>query len=221
MGGALALGPMSIPALGWRRLGVLAAACLAAIGVVYFLQPESDRRWAPDSLIVDGVPSSLAGRSNVRAPGISVNREGPASTGQAHPAEIPNTASAAQARPELNAAKMSAPSAGGRTSQRPGTASAGASRDSNASSAAYTPANDASSRSNAPPELDGAQLASRANVSQSALAADGAQALASAMEKCGKEAFLSRFICEEKMYMQYCADKWEKDPRCMRRTASN
>ena len=47
---------------------------------------------------------------------------------------------------------------------------------------------------------------------------DGAQRLASAMQKCGNEALLAKFICEQKAYFKYCEDKWDKDPRCMRKT---
>jgi hypothetical protein len=37
------------------------------------------------------------------------------------------------------------------------------------------------------------------------------------MQKCGSETLLSKFICEQKTYMAYCEDKWDKDPRCMRK----
>jgi hypothetical protein len=46
---------------------------------------------------------------------------------------------------------------------------------------------------------------------------DGAQALASAMQKCGGEGLFSKFICEQKAFLQYCEDKWDKDPKCMRK----
>lgn len=208
-GGALAIGPTSIAVPGWRRLGTWAAACLAAIGIVYgFLQLESVRRWTLYEPDVD-----------VQV--VSPNRKAPASRVQAHPAETPNTSPAAQPRAELNAANGSAHSAGGRTGLRSQGASAGATRDPNTSSGAYPPANSASGRLSAHAEPEGTQQVPRANLAQAALAADGAQTLASMSEQCGKEAFLSRFICEQKMHMQYCADKWEKDPRCMRRTGSN
>jgi hypothetical protein len=46
---------------------------------------------------------------------------------------------------------------------------------------------------------------------------DGAQMLASAMQKCGSEGLFSKFICEQKAFLQYCEDKWDKDPKCMRK----
>jgi hypothetical protein len=63
-----------------------------------------------------------------------------------------------------------------------------------------------------------AQLAG-ARVAAPAPPVDGAQVLASAMQKCGNEGFFSKFICEQKAFLQYCEDKWDKDPKCMRRTA--
>jgi len=60
---------------------------------------------------------------------------------------------------------------------------------------------------------------SGAKVAVPAPPVDGAQVLASAMQKCGSESLLSKFICEQKTYMAYCEDKWDKDPRCMRKTA--
>jgi hypothetical protein len=48
---------------------------------------------------------------------------------------------------------------------------------------------------------------------------DGAQVLASAMQKCGSEGGFSKFICEQKTLLRYCEDKWDKDPKCMRKTA--
>jgi len=46
---------------------------------------------------------------------------------------------------------------------------------------------------------------------------DGAQVLASAMQKCGNDGLFSRFLCEQKAFLQYCEDKWDKDPKCMRK----
>jgi len=46
---------------------------------------------------------------------------------------------------------------------------------------------------------------------------DGAQMLAAAMQKCGSEGLFSKFICEQKAFLQYCEEKWDKDPKCMRK----
>jgi len=70
-------------------------------------------------------------------------------------------------------------------------------------------------------EPEASPLLAQGSVAAASSPSDGAQVLASALEKCGKETFLSRFVCEQKMYMQYCEDKWEKDPRCMRKTGNN
>jgi hypothetical protein len=64
-------------------------------------------------------------------------------------------------------------------------------------------------------------LLARASVPPAAAATDGEQAFANGKAECGNEAFLSRFICEQKAYMQYCEGKWDKDPHCMRRSGSS
>jgi hypothetical protein len=61
------------------------------------------------------------------------------------------------------------------------------------------------------PQLAGSRVASPSP------AVDGGQLLASAMQKCGNEGLFSKFICEEKAFLQYCEDKWDKDPKCMRK----
>lgn len=61
-----------------------------------------------------------------------------------------------------------------------------------------------------------AQLAG-AKVAAPAPPVDGAEVLASAMQKCGNEGLFSKFICEQKAFLQYCEDKWDKDPKCMRK----
>jgi hypothetical protein len=71
----------------------------------------------------------------------------------------------------------------------------------------------------APPEPEPPQQLARANIAPAP--ADSAQVLAGAMEKCGKEGLLSKFICEQKTYLAYCEDKWDKDPRCMRNAANS
>jgi hypothetical protein len=72
-----------------------------------------------------------------------------------------------------------------------------------------------------PSNPESAQLMARASAPPSVSPTDSGQSYASAIEKCGAEGLLSRFICEQKMYLQYCEDKWDKDPRCMRRTGGN
>jgi hypothetical protein len=67
-------------------------------------------------------------------------------------------------------------------------------------------------------DTDPHQQLAGAKVAAPAAPADGAQVLASAMQKCGNEGFISKFICEQKTYLAYCEDKWDKDPKCMRKT---
>jgi hypothetical protein len=213
--------PASVPGPRWRRHGTWAAAGLVAIGMVYFAQSGPEPRRALDAAVVDRAPASSTKRSQVDLSVVSTSVEAPSSTTQAVAPEAPASSPAPQTKAELRVAKTP-PSAGTKTTARTGTASTNANRDSSASSTAYARANDAAtSKSEAPAESETSQLLAQGSISQSSSPTDGAHAWASALEKCGKEAFLSRFVCEQKMYMQYCEDKWDKDPRCMRRTANN
>jgi hypothetical protein len=172
-------------------------------------------------VVVDPTPASSTERSQVDATAVSTPLESPSSTVQADATEIAGTSPAPQTKADINGAKQ-APSTAVTKTPRASTASTNANRDSSTSSAAQALANDsAASKSKAQSELETSQRLAQTNVSPTVSPKDGAQALASGMEQCGKEGFLSRFVCEQKMYMQYCEDKWDKDPRCMRRTANN
>jgi len=222
MGPPLTLATTSVLAPGWRRYSVWAAAGLVAIGIVYFTQSGPDHRRARDAVVADHAPASAVERSHVDAPAVSTPLEAPSSTAQAVGTEFPGATPAPQTKAELNVAKTSPSPGGAKTPPRAGTRSTNANRDPSSSSAAHAFAIDtATSKSNAPSQPETPQLPARASVPPSASPTEGAQTFASVLEKCGKEAFLSRFICEQKMYMQYCKDKWEKDPRCVRKTASN
>ena len=212
--------PASVLAPGWRRHRAWAAAGLVAIGIVYFSQPGPEPRRAVDAVVVDRAPASSTERSQIDSSVVSAPLEAPSSTAQAIAAETPATSPQPQAKAEVNVAKTPPSSAGTKTTSRTGTATAN--KDARASSGAYAKANDAATdKSTAPTEPDTSQLLAQGRISPTSSPTDGAQVLASAMEKCGKETFLSRFVCEQKMYMQYCEDKWDKDPRCMRKTGSN
>ena len=215
----LTISPASLLAPGWRRHRAWAAAGLVAIGTVYFYQSEPEPRRAVDAVVVDRAPASST-RSQIDLSVVSTPSEAPSSTAQAVAAETPATSPEPQAKAEINGAKASPSAAGTKTTSR--TATANANKDARGSSGAYAPANDAATgKSPAPTEPETSQLSAQGSVSPTSSPTDGAQVLASAMEKCGKETFLSRFVCEQKMYMQYCEDKWDKDPRCMRKTGSN
>ena len=218
-GRPLTVTPTSVLAPGWRRYPAWAAAGLVAIGIVYAAQSGPDPRRALDAVVVDAAPASSAERSQVDATAVSAPSETASSTAQAVAAEIPGTAPRTKA--ELNGAKAPSPP-GAKTTPRAGTASTNANRDSSTSSTVYAVANDAAtSKSKAQSEPETSHRLAQAKVSQTGSPTDGAQALASGVEQCGKEGVLTRFICEQKMYMQYCEDKWDKDPRCMRKTANN
>ena len=106
--------------------------------------------------------------------------------------EFPGATPAPQTKAELNVAKTSPSPAGARTPPRAGTRSTNANRDPSSSSAAHAFASDtATSKSNAPSQPETPQQLAHASVAPSASPPDGAQTFASAMEKCGKEAFLS------------------------------
>jgi len=219
MGHPMTVTPTSVLAPGWRRYRAWAAAGLVAIGIVYFAQSGREPRIRA---VVDPTPASSTQRSQVDATAVSTPLENPSSTAQADAAEVLGTSPAPQTKAELNGAKQSPSTTVTKTTPRASTASTNAKRDSTTSSAAQALANDAAgSKSKAPSELETSQRLAQTNVSPTVSPKDGAQALASGMEQCGKEGFLSRFVCEQKMYMQYCEDKWDKDPRCMRRTGSN
>ena len=66
-------------------------------------------------------------------------------------------------------------------------------------------------------DVDAEQPLASGKAASPAQPVDSGQVLASAMQKCGNESLISRFICEQKTYMQYCEDKWDKDPKCMRK----
>ena len=221
MGPPLTLATTSVLAPGWRRYSAWAAAGLVAIGIVYFTQSGPDHRRARDAVVADmrrrrrwNDPSRCPGGFDAfgstfvdGASGwhrISGCYPGTANEGRAQRSE---NIAVSRGRKNTSTCRYAV------DEREPGS-ELFVSRP----CVCERHGNEQIERA-AQPETP--QLLAHASVAPSASPPEGAQTFASAMEKCGKEAFLSRFICEQKMYMQYCEDKWEKDPRCMRKTASN
>jgi hypothetical protein len=199
----LTVAPPETPPTRSARPMVWAGLALAAIVAVYVVQQElsaprreeSPATWAP----------TLTERGNVEPPPVVTRVEEPSWTavGDAAPDRVAPTATAP---------KVPVPSAGAKTGAK---ASKGSSQD--AKSMPLPP----------PAEYGGGTLQPAESESQAQLAGgklaapappvDGAQVLATAMEKCGNEGVFSRFICEQKAFLHYCDDKWDKDPKCMRK----
>jgi hypothetical protein len=195
------LASMSVPMPGWRRHAAWAGTGLVAIGLVYLGQDELDRRTAPNAVVVEGAPTSWTEPSKDDAQAASMLLEPPSSPTSTIPAP-----------------------AAIKTGARTGTTSTNANRESKSPSpppalAIETAANMV--KGGPTSEAEASQILARASASPLAQTTDTGQSFASALEKCGTERLLSRFICEQKVYLQYCEDKWEKDPRCTRRTGSN
>jgi len=200
------LRPMAVLAPGRRRHIAWAAIGLIAIGTAYLGQRESARPPASEPVAVDRAPTSLPDSSRVDT-----------STVGAQAVSMPSDAPSAPVR-SAQASSAAKPDARGATPATNGNRGSKSSPP-RSTLANETPANTENGRP--PPEPESAQLLARASASPSVLPADSGQSYGSMLEKCGNEGLLSRFICEQKMYIQYCEDKWDKDPRCMRRTGSN
>lgn len=196
------LAPLSVLASGWRRHVAWAAAGLVTIGIIYLAQREPGRPPA-DAVAVDRAPTSVSASepAKVNAPAVSMPSE-------ASSAPVPSTLTPVAVK----------------TGATAGTTSKNANRESKSSSPPSTPAKESAAgkaKGGLPSEPEASQLLARASVSPSVPPADTGQSFASALAKCGNEGLLTRFICEQKLYLQYCEDKWDKDRRCMRSTGSN
>jgi len=200
----------SAPAPGWRRRVAWAAVGLVAIGIVYLAQREPDRRHASDAVVVvDRSLAPLAERSDVDSVPGSTPLETLPSTARVKTAGVP-APSAARATPRVPA-RANAGTTGAKvpTNLEPGSGSS-----------PYTPAIEAAPRKpdgGTQSETEASQQLARASFPQSAATADGAQALAGALEKCGEEKFLAGVICEQKARLRYCDGKWGQVPQCTSR----
>jgi hypothetical protein len=199
------LRPMAVLAPGRRRYIAWAAIGLMAIGTAYLGQRESARPAAREPVAVDRAPASLPESSRVDAS--TVGAQAVSTPSDAPLAPAPSAQASAAAKED---ARGATPLTNGNRGSKPSPP--------RSTLANETPANTKNGR---PPEPESAQLLARASASPSVLPADSGQSYASMLEKCGNEGLLSRFICEQKMYIRYCEDKWDTDPRCMRRTGSN
>jgi hypothetical protein len=195
-----ALAPLRRRNIAWVAIGLI------VIGTAYLGQRESARPPASERVAVDRAPASTPESSRVDA-----------STVGAQAVSMPSDAPLAPAPSTPALAAVSRGAQGGTPATKEN-------RGSKASPPPSTLANEKPARKangEPPSDPESAQLMARSSASPSVSPADGGPSYASAIEKCGTEGLLSRFICEQKMYLQYCEDKWDKDPRCMRRTSSN
>jgi hypothetical protein len=190
---------------GWVAIGV------AAIAIAWFGQRELAGSTTPEPKIVDRLPSASAQPPASEPAPATPRIEEPSWTALGNAAEDAN--GPAGSKDQANAAKlqMSAAAGGARTGTKRATAT---NQD-----AKLSPSPASAGEAVAPPEPEPPQHLARANIAPAP--ADSAQALAGAMERCGKESLLTKFICEQKTYLAYCEDKWDKDPRCMRSAANS
>jgi hypothetical protein len=184
----------------------VAAAGLLAIALVYFVSGELG---TPSSLVAPAPsrpPPSLTEHVNVEPSPVVTRVEEPSWTAvrDADAPPAPAATTAVQAPVTASGAKTGARARGAGQDAK----SMGPPLPSEFDVAAPKPA-----------EADSQQQLAGVKLAAPAQPLDGAQVLASAMQKCGSEGGFSKFICEQKTYYAYCEDKWDKDPKCMRRVA--
>ena len=202
-----AAAPRSNRALLW-----VATAGLLAIALVYFVQQELAGSSGPEAPGAGRSPTALTERVSVEPSPVASRVEEPSWTTVGDAAKAPANGDPA-ASPAAGTAKA-AVSAGGKTAARQ---PKGGTQEAKSMPSQLPAEYDAAAAK--PADADAQQQLAGAKVAVPAPPVDGAQVLASAMQKCGSESLLSKFICEQKTYMAYCEDKWDKDPRCMRKTA--
>ncbi len=213
----------SAPPPGWRRRVAWAAAGLVAIGIVYIAQREPDRRSATDEVVSADDRSS---KPSAERPDVDVV------PGATPPETLPSTTrvktvdiAAQSVASEATGARRAAPKtelpAVKQASVRAKAGASGAKAPANlepgSPSSQYARAIDAAPANPVTPEsAESSRLLARAGNLQSATATatDGAQVLASALEKCGAEKFLASFLCEQKARLQFCEGKWGQVPQC-------
>jgi hypothetical protein len=207
----------------WRRIVAWGAAGMVAIGIVYLVQRVPDQKRPREPVAVDSVPVETAGRRNDEPAPESSPMNAKQATPRVMTAEVVAPAAPPQTKAPLKAAQGPAAPATTQVSARPKPTSKAApipanpETNSGGATSPYTLASDAAPRnSNAGPRSDAgaAQQLARANVPQPAATKDGAQVLASALERCHEEKFLAGVICEQKARLQYCEGKWGQVPQC-------
>jgi len=185
---------------------------LAAVLVVYVAQRELSGAQAPVSLRT--LPA-LTERGNVEPSPVFTRVEEPSWTTVGDPAKL----GAGPAGPERGQASAAAISP--KTPGAPGSAKTGAkvakgtSQDSKSMPVPVPLEYEGGAPK--PTETDSQAQLAGGRVAAPAQPVDGAQMLAAAMQKCGSEGLFSKFICEQKAFLQYCEEKWDKDPKCMRK----
>ena len=195
--------------LAWVGIG------LAAIVAVYIAQRELSAPGTAEAPVSGRPLPTLTERGNVEPSPVVTRVQEPSWTAvgeAAKPAAAAAAPDGAQAAATATAPKAPVPSAGAKTTPK---VAKGASRDSNAMPLPLPAEFGRGAPSPSEAESE-AQLAG-GRVAAPAPPVDGAQVLASAMQRCGNEGLFSRFICEQKAFLQYCEGKWDLDPKCMRK----
>ena len=196
-----------------RPLLWVAAAGLVAIALVYFVQQD----WSnPSSAGTPGMtraPAAMTERVSVEPSPVITRVEEPSWTAVGDAAKASNGGETAETPAGVAAAKPPVVPGGIKTSSRQ---AKGATQDAKSVPQPLPAEYDAAPK---PAEVEPQQQLAGAKVSAPAQPVDSAQVLAGAMQKCGSEGGFSKFICEQKTYYAYCEDKWDKDPKCMRKTA--
>ena len=200
--------PRSVRPILWVGLG------LAAVMAVYVAQRELSAPGleAPASA---RTPAALTERGNVEPSPVITRVEEPSWTTVGDTAKL----GAGPAGPERGQASAAAISP--KTPGAPGSAKTGAkvakgtSQDSKSMPVPVPLEYEGGAPK--PTETDSQAQLAGGRVAAPAQPVDGAQMLAAAMQKCGSEGLFSKFICEQKAFLQYCEEKWDKDPKCMRK----
>jgi len=200
-----AAAPRSSRALLW-----VATAGVAAIALVYFVQQELAGPGRAATPATNRSPAAMTERVSVEPSPVATRVEEPSWTTVGETAKAPADGDAAAFRAATATKAVTA--GGGKTGAKQ--AKNGA-QDAKSMPLPLPAEYDATAAK--PAGADAQQQLAGAKVAAPAPPVDGAQVLASAMQKCGSETLLSKFICEQKTYMAYCEDKWDKDPRCMRK----
>jgi hypothetical protein len=207
VGAPAAAAPRSNRAVFW-----VAVAGVVAITLVYVVQREFSTPGSPEAAPTSRPPAALTERVNVEPSPVVTKVEEPSWTTVGDAARDSAGAEGSQRAAAVSAAKGTVAPAGGKPGTKTGKA---ASQD--AKAMPLPPPAEYDVAAPKPAEADPPQQLAGGKVATPAQPVDGAQVLASAMQKCGNEGGFSKFICEQKTYFAYCEDKWDKDPRCMRK----
>lgn len=213
-----------------RRQIAGAVAALAAIGIAYFGQRAADQPHAFDApAVADRSPMPWSERPKTAAAAVPARQEAlPSTAGKtigavpAPPAELRTTDRLNGTQGSISPAPTQA--AGAKSGTRPAMAATNLEPGSRSSPSPKTPPNDtAAGKSPAgfPPKVDAAQPLTQASVTQIDQPTNDAMVLATALDKCGKENFVTGFICEQKAYLRYCDGKWDQVPQCTRKGGGN